>query len=124
MERHHQPGGDQFEIERACLIRNRHPLAREATVEQSHGVGGQVERFQHGDLLAGRILPDSGDSGHVSRKIRRDGPTFDLKLLYIADREWLAETGESATGDRACAMKYGLAACGFLAAMRLSCGVC
>jgi uncharacterized phage-associated protein len=30
-----------------------------------------------------------------------------LKLLYIADREWLAETGESITGDRACAMKYG-----------------
>lgn len=30
-----------------------------------------------------------------------------LKLLYIADREWLAETGESITGDRAYAMKYG-----------------
>ena len=30
-----------------------------------------------------------------------------LKLLYIADREWLAETGESVTGDRAYAMKYG-----------------
>ena len=30
-----------------------------------------------------------------------------LKLLYIADREWLAETGESITGDRAFAMKYG-----------------
>ncbi len=30
-----------------------------------------------------------------------------LKLLYIADREWLAETGESITGDRACAMKQG-----------------
>ena len=30
-----------------------------------------------------------------------------LKLLYIADREWLAETGESITGDRAQAMKYG-----------------
>ena len=30
-----------------------------------------------------------------------------LKLLYIADREWLAETGESITGDRASAMKYG-----------------
>jgi len=30
-----------------------------------------------------------------------------LKLLYIADREWLAETGESITGDRACAMQYG-----------------
>src|SRR6516165_6657778 len=30
-----------------------------------------------------------------------------LKLLYIADREWLAETGEPITGDRACAMKYG-----------------
>jgi uncharacterized phage-associated protein len=30
-----------------------------------------------------------------------------LKLLYIADREWLAETGESITGDRACAMKNG-----------------
>jgi uncharacterized phage-associated protein len=30
-----------------------------------------------------------------------------LKLLYIADREWLAETGESITGDRAFAMKNG-----------------
>ena len=30
-----------------------------------------------------------------------------LKLLYIADREWLGETGESITGDRACAMKQG-----------------
>jgi len=30
-----------------------------------------------------------------------------LKMLYIADREWLAETGESITGDRAFAMKYG-----------------
>jgi len=30
-----------------------------------------------------------------------------LKLLYIADREWLAETGESISGDRAYAMKYG-----------------
>ena len=30
-----------------------------------------------------------------------------LKLLYIADREWLAETGESMTGDRALAMKFG-----------------
>jgi uncharacterized phage-associated protein len=30
-----------------------------------------------------------------------------LKLLYIADREWLAESGESITGDRAYAMKYG-----------------
>ena len=30
-----------------------------------------------------------------------------LKLLYIADREWLAETGESITGDRAYAMKQG-----------------
>ncbi len=30
-----------------------------------------------------------------------------LKLLYIADREWLAETGESITGDRAYAMKFG-----------------
>ena len=30
-----------------------------------------------------------------------------LKLLSIADREWLAETGESITGDRAYAMKYG-----------------
>ena len=30
-----------------------------------------------------------------------------LKLLYIADREWLAETGESITGDRPYAMKYG-----------------
>src|SRR5438874_6518562 len=30
-----------------------------------------------------------------------------LKLLYIADREWLAETGGSITGDRAFAMKNG-----------------
>ena len=30
-----------------------------------------------------------------------------LKLLYIADRESLAETGESITGDRAFAMEYG-----------------
>jgi uncharacterized phage-associated protein len=30
-----------------------------------------------------------------------------LKMLYIADREWLAETGESITGDRAYAMKFG-----------------
>ncbi len=30
-----------------------------------------------------------------------------LKLLYIADREWLAENGESITGDRAFAMKQG-----------------
>ena len=30
-----------------------------------------------------------------------------LKLLYIADREWLAENGESITGDRAYAMKQG-----------------
>jgi len=30
-----------------------------------------------------------------------------LKLLYIADREWLADTGESITGDRVHAMKYG-----------------
>jgi uncharacterized phage-associated protein len=30
-----------------------------------------------------------------------------LKLLYIADREWLAESGESITGDRAYAMKHG-----------------
>src|SRR3954451_19324827 len=30
-----------------------------------------------------------------------------LKLLYIADREWLAETGDSITGDRALAMKNG-----------------
>src|SRR5271155_5522268 len=30
-----------------------------------------------------------------------------LKLLYIADREWLAVTGESITGDRAYAMKFG-----------------
>ncbi len=30
-----------------------------------------------------------------------------LKLLYIAEREWLAETGESITGDRAYAMKQG-----------------
>ena len=28
-----------------------------------------------------------------------------LKLLHIADRQWLAETCESITGDRACAMK-------------------
>ena len=30
-----------------------------------------------------------------------------LKLLYIADREWFAKTGESITGDRAVAMKHG-----------------
>jgi uncharacterized phage-associated protein len=30
-----------------------------------------------------------------------------LKLLYIVEREWLAETGESITGDRAYAMKQG-----------------
>jgi uncharacterized phage-associated protein len=30
-----------------------------------------------------------------------------LKLLYIADRESLAEAGESITGDRAYAMEYG-----------------
>jgi uncharacterized phage-associated protein len=30
-----------------------------------------------------------------------------LKLLYIADREWLAENGESITGDRADARKQG-----------------
>lgn len=30
-----------------------------------------------------------------------------LKLLYIADRELLAETAASVTGDRACAMKKG-----------------
>ncbi len=30
-----------------------------------------------------------------------------LKLLYIADREWLAEAGEPITGDRAVAMKQG-----------------
>jgi uncharacterized phage-associated protein len=30
-----------------------------------------------------------------------------LKLLYIAEREWLAQTGESITGDRAFAMKQG-----------------
>jgi uncharacterized phage-associated protein len=30
-----------------------------------------------------------------------------LKLLYIADRELLAETGRSLTGDRAMAMKHG-----------------
>lgn len=30
-----------------------------------------------------------------------------LKMLYIADREWLAESGESITGDRALAMKFG-----------------
>jgi uncharacterized phage-associated protein len=30
-----------------------------------------------------------------------------LRLLYIADREWLAETGESITGDCACAMECG-----------------
>jgi hypothetical protein len=28
-----------------------------------------------------------------------------LKLLYIADREWLAEMGESITGDRAYAIR-------------------
>jgi uncharacterized phage-associated protein len=38
---------------------------------------------------------------------KRMGSLRLLKLLYIADREWLAETGESITGDRACAMKYG-----------------
>lgn len=30
-----------------------------------------------------------------------------LKLLYIADREWLVEAGESLTGDRAFAMRFG-----------------
>ncbi|MDR3623197.1 MAG: Panacea domain-containing protein [Paludisphaera borealis] len=30
-----------------------------------------------------------------------------LKLLYIADRELLAETGRTLTGDRAVAMNYG-----------------
>lgn len=30
-----------------------------------------------------------------------------LKLLYIADREWLGEMGESITGDRAFAMNFG-----------------
>jgi uncharacterized phage-associated protein len=30
-----------------------------------------------------------------------------LKLLYIADREWLAESGESISGDRAFAMRFG-----------------
>jgi uncharacterized phage-associated protein len=30
-----------------------------------------------------------------------------LKLLYIEDREWLDQTGESITGHRAYAMKYG-----------------
>lgn len=30
-----------------------------------------------------------------------------LKLLYIAEREWIAETGESITGDRAYALKNG-----------------
>jgi uncharacterized phage-associated protein len=30
-----------------------------------------------------------------------------LKLLYIADREWLAEAGRSMTGDEAIAMKNG-----------------
>jgi uncharacterized phage-associated protein len=30
-----------------------------------------------------------------------------LKLLYIADRELLAETGRTITGDRAAAMKHG-----------------
>jgi uncharacterized phage-associated protein len=43
--------------------------------------------------------------------LRLDGRRMDylrlLKLLYIADREWLAETGESITGDRAYAMKHG-----------------
>ena len=38
---------------------------------------------------------------------KRMGSLRLLKLLYIADREWLAETGESITGDRAHAMKYG-----------------
>jgi uncharacterized phage-associated protein len=40
-----------------------------------------------------------------------DGPRMDrlrlLKLLYIADRELLAETGRTLTGDRALAMKHG-----------------
>ena len=43
--------------------------------------------------------------------LRLDGKRMDylrlLKLLYIADREWLAETGEPITGDRPCAMKLG-----------------
>ena len=30
-----------------------------------------------------------------------------LKLLYVADREWLGENGESIVGDRAVAMKQG-----------------
>ena len=30
-----------------------------------------------------------------------------LKLLYIADREYLAKYGEMITGDRVCAMKHG-----------------
>ena len=30
-----------------------------------------------------------------------------LKMLYIADREYLAEYGEMITGDRVCAMKHG-----------------
>lgn len=30
-----------------------------------------------------------------------------MKLLYIAEREWVAETGEPITGDRAYAMKQG-----------------
>lgn len=43
--------------------------------------------------------------------LRMDGKRMSylrlLKLLYIAEREWLAEAGESITGDRAFAMKNG-----------------
>ncbi len=35
-----------------------------------------------------------------------------LKILYIADRELLAETGRTLTGDRAVAMKKGPVLCG------------
>ena len=38
---------------------------------------------------------------------KRMGSLRLLKLLYIADREWLAETGEPITGDRPYALKYG-----------------
>ncbi len=30
-----------------------------------------------------------------------------LKLLYLADREWLAHNGESITGDQVFAIKHG-----------------
>jgi len=55
------------------------------------------------------MLPRS--SARRNDLLRLDGKRIDylrlLKLLHIADREWLAETGESITGDRAYAMKYG-----------------